>query len=149
MGKNVKGIDPKRLGELNAALELFFFGYRRFTARPDALLRRRGLGRVHHRVLYFIGHNSGISVNGLLAKLGVTKQALNAPLRELIALKLVEAHAGATDRRQKRLHLTPKGLVLEEQLSGGQRQALEAIFKTTGKQAEGHWRAVMKAIAHK
>lgn len=149
MNKNVKTVDYLRADDLNEALELFFYGYRRFTERPDALLRRRGLGRVHHRVLYFIARNGGITVNGLLKKLGVSKQALNAPLRKLLASRLVESRLAEKDRRQKRLYLTPKGIALEEQLSGGQRKALDAVFRKTGKMAESHWRAVMTAIAGK
>ena len=69
---------------LRLAIEQFYFGYRAFTALPDRILSQRGLGRVHHRILYFVGRNPKISVNDLLGMLSVTKQALNAPLRQLI-----------------------------------------------------------------
>lgn len=37
-----------------AAMEAFFFGYQAFTAKPDEMLAKRGLSRVHHRILFFI-----------------------------------------------------------------------------------------------
>ena len=36
-----------------AAMEAFFFGYQAFTAKPDEMLARRGLSRVHHLVLHW------------------------------------------------------------------------------------------------
>ena len=47
-------VDLNRQAELREAIELFFFGYRAFTAPPDRLLEAWDLGRVHHRVLYFV-----------------------------------------------------------------------------------------------
>src|ERR1700722_17377458 len=95
------------------AIELMFFAYRRFTDRPDRMLERRGLGRVHHRILYFVGANTGITVKGLLEVLAVSKQALNAPLRQLLEMNLVAQLADPGDRRLRRLALTPEGRRLE------------------------------------
>ena len=78
-------VDQTRQDELRHAIELLFFGYRAFTDRPDRILERRGLGRVHHRILYFVGRNPQVSVKGLLEILAVSKQALSAPLRRLQA----------------------------------------------------------------
>ncbi len=72
-------------------MELFFFAYRSFTARPDKFLDKKGFNRVHHRIIYFVGQNPGLSVNALLKILGVSKQALNAPLRQLVGMKMIEA----------------------------------------------------------
>ena len=71
-------VDIKRRAELRAAIELLYFGYRAFTDRPDRILERRGLGRVHHRVLYFVARNPGISIQGLLAILGLQLYVLGA-----------------------------------------------------------------------
>ena len=76
-------VDQDRQKELNQALELFHFAFRAFTKEPDVMLERYGLQRVHHRILYFVGRNEGLSVNELLQILCVSKQALNAPLRML------------------------------------------------------------------
>ena len=140
-------VAPKRQDELRSAIELFYFAYRGFTDRPDRILERRGLGRVHHRILYFIGRRPDVSVRGLLDLLAVSKQALNAPLRQLLEMSLVSAAADPADRRVKKLRLTPDGLRLEAELTGAQMRHLQAAFDRIGvDQAQG-WREVMGELA--
>jgi DNA-binding MarR family transcriptional regulator len=136
-------IDRNREAALREAIELFFFSYRAFTARPDAILRRRGLSRVHHRILYFVGREPGLGVNALLETLGVSKQALNAPLRRLVELDLVESRAAPADGRRRELRLTAEGERLERQLTGTQMEQLAAVLDAAGRTAEAGWRAVM------
>jgi DNA-binding MarR family transcriptional regulator len=136
-------VDLKRQQELRDAVELLYFGYRAFTDRADRILERRGLGRVHHRILYFIGRRPDISVRGLLDVLAVSKQALNAPLRQLLEMSLVAAVASAEDRRVKKLRLTAEGLRLEAELTGAQMRRLEAAFDAAGREGEQGWRRVM------
>lgn len=147
MDKKVNKIDPFRESELNRASELFLFAYRAFTAGPDRILEGRGLQRVHHRILYFVGRNPGIAVNGLLSTLGVTKQALNAPLRQLQEMGLVDAQISRADGRVRELRLTSEGARLEQSLTGGQRRRMEAIFREVGPEAEAGWRSVMEILA--
>ena len=132
--------------ELNQALELFHFAFRAFTAKPDQLLEARGLQRVHHRILYFVGRNPGIRVSGLLATLGVSKQALHAPLRQLQAMNLVQDAPDAIDKRGKCLTLTPEGAKLEAALSGAQRKLMAQVFDEAGVDSEAAWRAVMSQL---
>jgi DNA-binding MarR family transcriptional regulator len=139
-------IDQKPKDELHEAIELFYFAYRAFTDRPDRILERRGLGRMHHRILYFIGSRSGISVGGLLAVLAISKQALNGPLRQLIELKLVETAADKDDRRLKKLRLTPEGAALESELSGAQIAYLKTAFARTSSWDVQGWRRVMQEL---
>ena len=140
-------VDVKREAELNEALELFFFAYREFTSYPDEVLEARGLGRVHHRILYFVGQSPGISVSELLRTLGVTKQALNAPLRKLVESGLVTSVSGQTDRRVRELRLTAAGDALESDLSGSQRDRMAEVFAQAGERREAAWRLVMGDIA--
>ena len=135
--------DPAPVGDLHAAIEQFYFAYRGFTDRPDRILERRGLGRVHHRVLYFIGRRPEVSVRGLLDLLAVSKQALNAPLRQLMEMDLVRAEASTQDRRVKRLALTEAGRRLEAELTEAQTRHLRAAFDRAGAEAQQGWRAVM------
>ncbi len=141
-------IDQNKQAALNEALELFHFAFRAFTTGPDTILAEQGLQRVHHRILYFVGRNPAISVNALLRILGVSKQALNSPLRTLQELGLVTATQDQQDRRIKRLNLSPLGLALESRLSESQRQLMAAVFEEAGTQAEQHWRAIMTQLAH-
>jgi len=145
----VNMIDQKKPDELEESIELFFFAYRAFTSRPDRMLEQRGLGRVHHRILHFVGRNPQIAVNALLGILGVSKQALNAPLRQLIEMKLVAVDVAEHDRRVKQLSLTAEGRQLETQLTGTQMKHLAAVFAAAGPQAEQGWRAVMRTIPEK
>jgi DNA-binding MarR family transcriptional regulator len=140
-------IDPNPPAALYEAMELLFFGYRAFTDGPDRILERRGLGRVHHRVLYFVGRNPGVPVKGLLEILDVSKQAINMPLRQLIEMNLVVAVAATEDRRLKRLDLTAEGRRLEAELTGSQTRQLAAAFEAAGPDAAAGWRAVMTTLA--
>lgn len=142
-----QNLTDSREAELNQALELFHFAFRAFTAKPDQLLEARGLQRVHHRILYFVGRNPEIRVSGLLAILGVTKQALHAPLRQLIAMNLIQDSPDATDKRGKCLALTSEGTKLEAALSGAQRKLLASVFDQAGVEGESSWRAVMAQLA--
>ena len=135
--------DHAPCGDLHDAIEQFYFAYRGFTDRPDRILERRGLGRVHHRILYFIGRRPDVSVRGLLDLLAVSKQALNAPLRQLMEMGLVGAEASPDDRRVKRLSLTEAGRKLEAELTEAQTRHLHAAFERVGAQATAGWKAVM------
>jgi DNA-binding MarR family transcriptional regulator len=131
---------------LRLAIEQFYFGYRAFTAPPDRILAQRGLGRVHHRILYFVGRNPGVSVNALLSMLSVSKQALNAPLRQLIEMRLVAMDTAEHDGRVRQLALTASGGKLEAQLTGTQMKQLQAVFDRAGIQAETGWHQVMSCL---
>jgi DNA-binding MarR family transcriptional regulator len=140
-------LDPEREQELNKALEALYFAFRAAIARPDAILATQGLSRVHHRILYFVGRHPGLSVNELLAVLGVSKQSLNAPLRQLTKLGLIEAQTAPLDRRIKQLSLTQAGLDLEKELSGDQRQRFAKAFEIVGQEGEATWHQIMKLLA--
>lgn len=136
-----------REAALRLAIEQFYFGYRAFTSPPDRILEQRGLGCVHHRILYFVGRNAHISVNALLSLLNVSKQALNAPLRQLIEMRLVAMGTATHDRRVRELALTPAGAKLEAQLTGTQMKQLKAVFEKTGESAETGWLQVMRILS--
>ncbi len=141
-------LSPKsREAALRLAIEQFYFGYRAFTAQPDRILDQRGLGRVHHRILYFVGRNPKISVNALLVLLNVSKQALNAPLRQLVEMQLVAMGTAEHDRRVRQLTLTPTGAKLESRLTGTQMRQLQAVFAQAGATAEAAWHQVMRRLS--
>ncbi|HZQ62920.1 MAG TPA: MarR family transcriptional regulator [Casimicrobiaceae bacterium] len=140
-------IDPNRAEALGTAIELVHFAYRAMIARPDEVLAARGLTRVHHRILYFVARSPGMSVNALLRTLGVTKQALNRPLRDLCKARLIAMDRSTDDARVKRLRLTPAGRRLEARLSALQQQHFAAAFASAGAAAEAGWRRAMAALA--
>ncbi len=139
-------VDIIKQEELLESIEQFFFAYRSFTAGPDRVLQERRLGRVHHRILYFVGRNPKLSVNALLSLLGVTKQALNGPLRVLVEQGLVLNDQHPEDLRIKQLSLSPSGKKLERQLTKIQIQQLESVFSRAGRKAMKDWQSIMKEI---
>jgi DNA-binding MarR family transcriptional regulator len=139
--------NPARRAELNRALEELHFAFRAVVARPDEVLARRGLTRVHHRILYFIAKTPDVRVSALRVTLNVTKQAMSAPLRALIERGLVVQVVGDADRRTKHLRLTATGRALEETLSGEQRERFARVFRKAGKTKELAWREVMRLLA--
>lgn len=140
-------VDQRRRDELNDALELMHFAFRAVIARPDEILLQHGLARMHHRILYFVGRNPGVSVNRLLECMKISKQALHGPLRSLVEKGLVAAAPAPGDRRVKQLTLTEAGAQLEDLLSGDQRQRFESAFGRAGSAKEAAWREVMRLLA--
>lgn len=134
-------------GSYDEAIELIFFAWRELVAEPDRLLARRGLGRVHHRIIYCIARAPGITIGGLCRVLGVSKQAVHQPLASVIDAGLVARAVDPTNRRVRRLSLTTRGTKLEERLSAVQRVRFERAFRVAGRSAEAHWRDVMKLLA--
>lgn len=134
-------------GDYDEAIELIFFAWRELVAEPDRLLARRGLSRVHHRIIYCIARAPGITIGGLCRVLGVSKQAVHQPLTSLIDAGLVARTVDPTNRRVRRLSLTTRGVKLEERLSAVQRVRFERAFRAAGRTAETHWRHVMKLLA--
>lgn len=105
---------------------LFFFAYRDFVGDADLLLARRGFGRAHHRVLYFVNLKPGMPVADLLHILKITKQSLARVLRQLIDSGLIEQRPGRTDRRQRLLYATNDGRTFFETLSKTQANRINA-----------------------
>ena len=140
-------IDLKRNAELHQAIELMYFAYRAFTKEPDKLLAKRGLNRVHHRILYFVARNPGITVNELLITLDVSKQALNQPMRQLLEMELIKSAKAPYDGRVRLLSLSDKGLRLEKRLSDTQIKMLSKVFNQTDEAAEKSWIQIMRLLS--
>ena len=138
-----------RASGYDEAIELIYFAWRELVSEPDRLLARRGLSRVHHRIIYCIARGPGITIGGLCRVLGVSKQALHQPLASLIDAGLVARVVDPTNRRIRRLNLSTRGVKLEERLAAVQRARFERAFRAAGPAAEAHWRGVMKLLASK
>jgi DNA-binding MarR family transcriptional regulator len=132
--------------ELRQGIELLFFAYRDFTSEPDAILAKFGFGRAHHRVVYFIGRQPGISVSELLTTLRITKQSLSRVLGQLIREGFVAQRTASRDRRLRLLELTAKGLELERLLTENQRARLARAYHETGIDAVAGFHKVMRNL---
>lgn len=139
---------PLFLGEEDARhdMELLFYAYRDFTAEADVVLARHGLGRAHHRALYFIGRNPGITVSELLAILRITKQSLARVLNDLVRLGFVMQRTGTSDRRRRHLDLTDKGVELERHLMERQRARILRAYREAGADAIADYRKVLTGM---
>jgi DNA-binding MarR family transcriptional regulator len=126
--------------EIRRGVELLYFGYSHMTRAIDEELGVQGLGRAHHRALYFIARQPDLTVSELLRLLAITKQSLGRVLNELSARNLVEQRTGASDRRQRLLRLTAEGSALESRLFEALREKVSAAYAQAGHGAvAGFW----------
>ena len=126
--------------EIRRGVELLYFGYSHLTRSVDRRLSAQGLGRAHHRALYFVARDPGITVGELLKLLGITKQSLGRVLGDLAERDLIETRAGEEDRRQRLLRLTETGAALEAELFQALRERLSAAYAEAGQASvAGFW----------
>ena len=134
---------------LKRGIELLFYAYRDFTNEADAILFELGLGRVHHRVIYFVGKNPGITVSELLHILRITKQSLSRVLSRLISEGYINQQIGKIDKRQRLLFLTSKGDTLETQLTEIQCKRFANAYRQTGASEVAGFEQVLNALLDK
>lgn len=129
-----------REAEIRRGIELLYFGYSSLLDGPDRLLEANGLGRAHHRALYFIARRAGMPVSELLRLLHITKQSLSRVLRDLQDRGLVQQRTGSADRRQRLLALTEAGRKLEHELYKALQEPMAGAYLKAGQQAvAGFW----------
>ncbi|MBI0475683.1 MarR family transcriptional regulator [Sphingomonas sp. MA1305] len=131
---------------IRRGMELMMIAHARFVRAADCKLAERGLGRAHHRMLYFVGRRPEISVRDLLALLGITKQSLSRVMRDLLDRGLVDLRQDEQDRRSRLLWLTPAGEALEAELYAEQRDRMAEAYAAAGREAvTGYW-TVLEAL---
>ena len=129
--------------EIRRGVELLSFGYSHLLRGIDEGLAELGLGRAHHRALYFIARQPDLTVTELLKLLGITKQSLGRVLGELAARGLVETRTGREDRRQRLLRLTEEGAALEADLFEALRERLSSAYSQAGHESvAGFWKVL-------
>jgi DNA-binding MarR family transcriptional regulator len=125
---------------IRGGMDLLLFAHKAHLRHADVELEKLGLGRAHHRCLYFVARQPDLSVGELLGFLSVTKQSLNRVLNSLLKRGLVEQRTGERDRRQRLLRLTPSGVVLEHQLFEGMHRNMSQAYAISGEEAvSGYW----------
>ncbi len=130
-------------GEVRRGVELLYFGYTRLTRAIDEGLAKQGLGRAHHRALYFIARQPDLTVTELLRLLSITKQSLGRVLNDLSDRDLIESKSGANDRRQKLLRLTDAGVDFEAQLFEALRSGMTTAYVEAGPDSiAGFWQVL-------
>lgn len=137
----------RKLHDLDAALELMYYGWRGMTLAADEYLATLELSRPHHRILYVVARQPDISIGTLIDILGISKQALNRPLNLLLKRKLLTSKRSPEQHRSKLLRLTQEGQRIEQRASGYERKVLREAFDRVGEPGTAAWMAVMGAIA--
>ena len=121
-----------REAEVRRGIDLVYFAHAHLMRAIDARLADAGLGRAHHRALYFIARQPGITMTDLMALLAITKQSLARVLADLSARELVASRPGATDRRRRELRLTEGGAAIEAALFDDLRRRMAGAYTATG-----------------
>ena len=132
--------------ELRRGIEMMFFAYRDFTGEADSILAEQNMGRAHHRAIYFIGRNPGITVSELLSILKITKQSLSRVLSALVETGHVVQHTGPEDRRQRLLYLTDTGNALEARLTEVQGRRFAKAYREAGMSAVEGFHRVLQGL---
>lgn len=135
-----------REAEVRRGIELLYFGYSSLIKRADDKLAGTPYGRAHHRAIYFIARQPGLTVSELLHLLDITKQSLGRVLTDLQDGGLVEQKIGERDRRQRCLFLTPAGKTFEGELFDLLRQRMAEAYAEAGQQAVGGFWEVLHGL---
>ncbi|MFA5989416.1 MAG: helix-turn-helix domain-containing protein [Sphingomonas sp.] len=135
-----------REAEVRHGLELLYFGYHNVTREVDGALATHGLGRAHHRAMYFIARQPDQSVSQLLHILAITKQSFGRVVHDLVERNLVEIRGGDRDRRQRLLRLTAEGAALESEFFEIIRRRMAEAYASAGQGAVGGYWAVLEGL---
>ncbi|QLC21008.1 MarR family transcriptional regulator [Parasphingopyxis sp. CP4] len=126
--------------EIRRGIELLFFAHAELMQSGDAILAENGLGRAHHRALYFIARKPDLAIGELMTLLGITKQSLGRVLGELEDRELIARKQGQRDRRRILIRLTAAGETLETELFAEFRKKMVAAYNEAGPGAvTGFW----------
>ena len=135
-----------RKQELRKGIELLFFAYRDFTDEADQMLAELGLGRAHHRVIYFVGRHPHLPVSQLLSILRITKQSLSRVLTHLVDEGYILQTQGERDKRQRLLSLTEKGAALEAKLTDLQCRRFARAYNERGADAVDGFQQILTSL---
>jgi len=121
-------------------IELVYFAHIDQADWADHVLAKHGIGRPHHRVLYFSNKLPGISVRQLMNVLRITNQALARTTSQLVTLGFLEQRYNETDRRIRGHFLSRKGTALLTKLTGHQvEQVAVSMASLDAKAIDGLW----------
>lgn len=125
---------------IRGGMDLLFLANTRHLRQADERLDGLGLGRAHHRVLYFVNRKPDLNVGQLLTILLITKQSFARIAKDLMRRQLMEQRAGDRDRSYRLMRLTPAGLELERSLFDDLHVNVARAYAETGGEAvAGFW----------
>jgi DNA-binding MarR family transcriptional regulator len=143
---SVERLVLNRLHALDEAIELLYYGQIGITRDADRYLSQFGFSQAHHRVMFVLARHEGLSVGHLIRVLGISKQAAQRPLKQLLDAGLISATRDPAQHRTKILRLTDTGRGIEHQASSRKRSVIKSAIGDDVA-AQGLWMKVMRAIA--
>lgn len=134
------------LHPLDEAVELMFYGHRGIVRDADNYLTQFGLAHAHLRIMYILARHDGINIGDLVSALGISKQAVQRPLKTLLDEAVVAVSRDPSRHRYKALHLTQRGREIEHEASELKRALLAKAFAGDDAATQA-WTRIMRAIA--
>lgn len=134
--------------QLRQSFEAQMMAWRRLNAECGALLRSKGLGHSHHRILFLVGSHPGMTPGELLLALNITKQSLGRALGDLKEQSLLVQERDERDARRRPLRLTPEGDSLEKSLFQLMRDVMSKAYREAGFTSVEGFRRVLLALQH-
>ncbi|MBS1085062.1 MarR family transcriptional regulator [Gluconobacter sphaericus] len=135
-----------REDRIRQSYEAMMLAWRTLNADCEALLREKGLGPAHHRILFLTAAHPGITPGVLLNSLGITKQSLGRALGDLRERKLLIQEEDRHDRRKRPLRLTANGEALERELFLMIREVMTRAYREAGMTAVEGFRRVLASL---
>lgn len=135
-----------REDRIRQSYEAMMLAWRTLNADCEALLREKGLGPAHHRILFLTAAHPGITPGALLDSLGITKQSLGRALGDLRERRLLVQEEDRHDRRRRPLHLTEAGEALERELFLMIREVMTGAYREAGMTAVEGFRRVLTPL---
>lgn len=126
------GTSAEQVDEYIHALTLFMLAHISIAESADRELEPMNMHRTHHRLLYFCARCPGHTVGDAVRALRLTPQAVQTPMRALIKNGWIEQRQSETDKRQRRLYLTPLGRSMHGRLASQQFKLLTEARKKVG-----------------
>jgi DNA-binding MarR family transcriptional regulator len=127
-------------------LELLFFGHTALSEDAESVLCSYGYGRAHHRALYFVARQPGLTSNALADVLRISNQALSKVMGTLLHDGILRQDSERADRRVKRWQVTPEGYALLKRISEAQFVRLKKAVETVKSSDSNAYISMMEAM---
>ena len=131
---------------LKDVIELLLKAYTSSFSDSEQNLKKRSLGKAHHRLIVLIDNNPGIKVTEILNILKITKQSLNRVLQDLIQKDIITQAKDEKDKREKKIFLTENGKELSLSLFNSQKLRVLNAFKKSSPDEVLYFKNVLKRI---
>lgn len=140
-------VDSKNAKELHSTLTLLMLVHLAIASDAEEELAKFKMARTHHRILYLVTHNPGVTVGKVVEILRVSSQAVQGPMRDLLNGGYIEQRSASTDKRKRNLHATAKGEKLLYTISAKQFARIAKAFERSTPTAAQNFRMVLSRLA--